>query len=149
MIKSVVPGNPVSDVSRFIENLVGSSHSDIMCNTSITASDNVMDGELGNDVMTGGNGDDNYVVNAAGDVVTEVAGQGTDRVQSAVAYTLATRPDIENLTLTGVTNSNGTGNGTSNILIGNDGCQHSEGECWRRFSDRWGGCRSVCIRSSG
>lgn len=108
-----------------------------------------MDGELGNDVMTGGNGDDNYVVNVAGDVVTEVAGQGTDRVQSAVAYTLATRPDIENLTLTGVTNSNGTGNGASNILIGNDGCQHSEGECWRRFSDRWGGCRSVCIRSSG
>ena len=83
--------------------------------------------------MTGGDGDDNYVVNAAGDIVTEVSGQGTDRVQSAITYTLVTRPDIENLTLTGAANINGTGNGSSNILVGNDGANILKGNAGADF----------------
>ena len=40
--------------------------------------DNVLSGGTGNDTMIGGLGNDTYVVDAAGDVVTELAGQGTD-----------------------------------------------------------------------
>jgi Ca2+-binding RTX toxin-like protein len=84
---------------------------------------NRLDGGAGNDTMTGGKGDDTYVVNAAGDVVNETiaAGGGTDTVESAVTFTLATRVNVENLTLTGVGNINGTGNALNNHLTGNTG----------------------------
>ena len=78
---------------------------------------NVLNGGTGNDTMLGGAGDDTYVVDAAGDVVTENAGEGTDLVQSSVTYTLAL--NIESLTLTGTSAINGTGNAFDNILAGN------------------------------
>ena len=63
------------------------------------AGDNVLDGGAGSDTMIGGAGNDTYVVDATGDVVTEVAGEGTDTVQASVSYTLGA--NVENLTLTG------------------------------------------------
>ena len=80
---------------------------------------NTLDGGAGNDTMQGGLGNDTYVVNSASDVVTEAASAGTDTVQSNVTYTLGA--NIENLTLTGTTAINGTGNTLANILAGNDG----------------------------
>ena len=51
--------------------------------------------------MTGGKGDDAYVVNSAGDVVNELVlnnqNGGIDTVQSSVTFTLATRANVENL----------------------------------------------------
>ena len=59
--------------------------------------------------MIGGLGNDTYVVDNAGDVVTEALNEGTDTVQSSVSYTLGA--NVENLTLTGSADINGTGNG--------------------------------------
>ena len=52
----------------------------------------------------------NVITNA----VTENASEGTDTVNSAIAYTLGTK--LENLTLTGSTAINGTGNTLVNVL---------------------------------
>ena len=77
----------------------------------------VLDGGTGNDSMTGGTGDDTYVVDAAGDVVTELAGEGTDLVQASLHHILAT--NVENLTLVTTAALNGTGNLLNNTLTGN------------------------------
>ncbi len=78
---------------------------------------NTLSGGTGNDTMIGGAGNDTYVVDVVGDVVTENANEGTDLVQSSVTYTLAN--NVENLTLTGTSAINGTGNALDNVLTGN------------------------------
>ncbi len=78
---------------------------------------NILDGAAGADTMIGGIGNDTYVVDDVGDVVTEIANQGTDTVQSAITYVLGT--EVENLTLMGSTAIHGTGTSLNNILMGN------------------------------
>ena len=80
---------------------------------------NVLDGAAGADSMSGLHGDDTYVVDNAGDVVTEFAGLGNDTVLASVSYTLS--DNVENLTLTGDAALNGTGNALDNLLTGNTG----------------------------
>jgi len=80
---------------------------------------NVLDGRAGADTLRGGAGDDTYVVDNAGDVVTENAGEGTDLVRSSVTYTLTA--NVENLTLTGSASTRGTGNALNNVITGNSG----------------------------
>ena len=68
--------------------------------------------------MNGGYGDDLYIVDDLGDRVAEFyAAGGTDKVESAVNFTLAS--NVEHLTLTGTAAANGTGNGGANTLLGN------------------------------
>ncbi|GAB5606502.1 beta strand repeat-containing protein [Sideroxyarcus sp. TK5] len=88
-------------------------------NNTITgnAAANVLDGGAGADSMAGGAGDDTYVVDNAGDVVTEALNAGIDQVQSGISYTLTA--NVENLTLTGTAAINGTGNSLDNTIIGN------------------------------
>ena len=81
------------------------------------SANNVLDGGAGADAMLGGGGHDTYVVDNAGDVVTEILNEGADVVQSAVSYTLGA--NIENLTLTGAAAINGIGNTLDNVLTGN------------------------------
>jgi Ca2+-binding RTX toxin-like protein len=78
---------------------------------------NQLDGGTGADALRGGAGDDTYIVDNAGDVITEGAGAGTDTVNSSVTYTLLA--NIENLILTGLSAINGTGNSLANIITGN------------------------------
>jgi Ca2+-binding RTX toxin-like protein len=87
---------------------------------------NTFDGQAGADTMIGGDGNDIYVVDDAGDKVTEVANQGTDTVQSSIAYTLGDH--LENLTLTGAAAINGTGTTTNNTLTGNSGNNTLDGK---------------------
>jgi len=58
-------------------------------------------------------------VDSITDVITENANEGTDTIQSSVTFSLATFPNIENLTLTGSSAINGTGNTANNSLTGN------------------------------
>ncbi len=81
------------------------------------AAQDTLVGGTGNDLMLGGAGDDSYVVDATADVITEQAGDGIDSVSSGVSYTLG--ENIENLSLTGITAINGTGNAGANSLSGN------------------------------
>ncbi|ESQ76486.1 calcium-binding protein, partial [Asticcacaulis sp. AC402] len=80
---------------------------------------NLLDGGVGDDSMSGGLGDDTYRVDAVGDLVTEAAGEGNDRVESAVSYVLGS--ETEHLLLSGSGNINGTGNGGDNAVGGNAG----------------------------
>ncbi|WP_455378084.1 putative Ig domain-containing protein [Petrachloros mirabilis] len=78
-----------------------------------------LDGGTGADIMEGGTGDDTYVVDDFGDVVTELAGEGIDTVQSSLAF-YALGSNIENLTMTGASTSAGVGNTLDNGLLGNE-----------------------------
>jgi len=80
---------------------------------------NTLDGGAGADALLGGKGNDTYVVDDVGDVVTEDLNAGTDLVKSAIDYTLT--DNVENLTLTGSGDIDGTGNALKNVLLGNDG----------------------------
>ncbi len=82
---------------------------------------NVLNGGLGDDTLIGGAGNDSYRVDTASDVVTETAAGGTDTVFSTVSLTgtSSLAANVENLTLTGTANINGTGNELANTLTGN------------------------------
>ena len=110
-------------VGAVIENGIGGAGADTLIGNAVSntltggAGNDVLDGGTGTDVLIGGLGDDIYVIDVAGDIVTELANEGTDTVQSSVSYTLSA--NVENLTLTGTAAINGTGNGLGNVITGN------------------------------
>lgn len=92
------------------------------------AGNDFLDGGWGADKMSGGAGNDRYVVGNTGDVVTELANEGNDTVETSITYKLGA--NVENLIAqTGAYWYNGgpdgninlTGNALNNRIAGNAG----------------------------
>jgi Ca2+-binding RTX toxin-like protein len=113
------------DVLRGVESLIGSAFDDMLTGNSLAntltggAGNDILDGWSGADTLIGGTGNDTYYVNDPGDIVIENPGEGTDTVRASVNYVLA--GNVENLTLLGYGNYQGTGNGGDNLILGNAG----------------------------
>ncbi|MGO6944817.1 calcium-binding protein, partial [Rhizobium johnstonii] len=81
------------------------------------AFNDMLNGGAGADSLIGGEGNDTYIVDHAGDIVTEAADEGTDTVRTNLAsYTLGS--DLENLTYIGTVAFAGTGNDLDNTITG-------------------------------
>jgi Ca2+-binding RTX toxin-like protein len=127
-----------------IENLTGSTHSDLLIGndgdnwlTGLAGDDTLrgsggrddlfggtgndtLDGGTDIDTMVGGIGDDRYYVDRTGDDVTEFAGEGNDTVfSSAISYALSSFVETLSLDTASDTGVYGTGNDLSNTIFGN------------------------------
>ena len=78
-------------------------------------------GGAGDDTLVGGAGDDTYTVDSTTDTITEDLDAGTDTIESSVTFSLAAIANVENLTLTGSSAIDGTGNALNNVITGNAG----------------------------
>ncbi len=117
-------GTAVSGTGNDLRNTIAGNASDNILsgggeNDTLSggAGHDLIDGGTGADSMSGGTGDDTYVVDNAGDRVSELSAQGNDHVLSSVSFTLGS--NIERLTLTGTAAINGTGNTAANVITGN------------------------------
>lgn len=106
--------------------LIGSEEDDVLAGAGGAdtlvglGGDDVLDGGEGADLMLGGKGDDAYVVDDAGDVVVELAGEGIDTVETTLlAYRLADHVEI--LRFVGSGDFTGYGNAGDNLIVSGDG----------------------------
>jgi Ca2+-binding RTX toxin-like protein len=83
------------------------------------AGNDSLSGDAGIDTLIGGVGNDTYVVDTTTDILIENANEGTDTVAASVTYSLGANSNLENITLTGSSVINATGNAVNNALEGN------------------------------
>jgi serralysin len=89
----VQDGDGGSDTLASIENVTGSAFNDTLigdASANILSGGNGIDrlnGRDGDDIMRGGGGNDIYTVTDLGDVVTELSGEGNDRINVFIDYT--------------------------------------------------------------
>jgi Ca2+-binding RTX toxin-like protein len=93
-----------------IENVLGGSGNDTLVGAAGVV--NTLNGAAGNDI---------YVVHEATDIVTEVAGGGTDEVRSVGTSYALLNANVENLTFAGAGSFTGTGNALANVVTGGSG----------------------------
>jgi Ca2+-binding RTX toxin-like protein len=97
--------------------VVGGAGNDVLVGV---AGNDVIIGGAGADTMVGGDDSDIYEVTDLGDVVSELAGAGSDTVWTSLAsYTLGA--DVENLFFGGSGNFVGSGNALDNTIVGGAG----------------------------
>lgn len=78
------------------------------------------------DTLVGGAGDDTYIIDEDIDQIYENAGEGIDKVVASISYRLGA--NLEDLSLTGRSDINGTGNDLDNRMFGNRGQNVLSGE---------------------
>jgi Ca2+-binding RTX toxin-like protein len=129
-------GEGGTDVLNAIENAIGSAYNDLLVGNAVG---NALTGGLGRDTllglggndiliggtgaanqMQGGLGDDLYLVDAVGDTLLELVGEGTDRVQTTLDR-YALRANIEDLSYAGWSDFAGVGNALNNLIAGGAG----------------------------
>ncbi len=80
-----------------------------------------MDGGTGADTMRGGAGNDVHVVDSAGDVVIELAGEGSDWVELSTLDGYLLPDGVENLRIIDATGRSASGNAANNAIFGGIG----------------------------
>ncbi|MFC7500169.1 sulfatase-like hydrolase/transferase [Enterovirga sp. GCM10030262] len=130
-----------SDTVAGFENLVGSSFADHLTGDAaanlIVAGDgddmleggaggDTLDGGIGADAMTGGIGDDIYLLDDAGDVVTEASEEGQDEIRTGLAQ-MVLADNVEGLTGTSGAGQSLAGNALANRITAGDGSDILEG----------------------
>ncbi|NBB14918.1 hypothetical protein GVN21_06015 [Caulobacter sp. SLTY] len=117
IIKGYTNGADVLNGTAFDDEMNGKGGNDRLYGG---AGNDILDGggggQLDVDIMSGGSGDDTYIVDSTRDQVSENTGDGIDTVRSSVSYTLSAA--VENLVLLG-TAVEGIGNATDNEITGN------------------------------
>lgn len=108
-------GGAGTDVLLRIENVIGSNFNDTLT------------GGAGQNVLSGGLGNDTYTVDTDSDQVIEINDQGTDTVQTSVLTAWTLSDNIENLTYTGTGVFAGVGNALNNVLTAAAGNQSLSG----------------------
>ncbi|MDE1468615.1 S8 family serine peptidase, partial [Aurantiacibacter sp. D1-12] len=85
------------------------------------AGNDILDGGLGDDDMSGGLGDDIFVIDSAGDTVTENGGEGFDTIRTFIDLALPATlyANFERFELFGSAFKL-AGNGLANVLVAND-----------------------------
>jgi Ca2+-binding RTX toxin-like protein len=111
-------GDDLIDGGAGVDNLHGGTGSDIVSGGSESDTlyggdgDDTLNGGGSADVMSGEHGNDRYVVDDAGDKVSEAFGSGVDLVQSSIGWSLADAAHVfgavEHLALIGTAAVNGT-----------------------------------------
>lgn len=115
----------VPDPEPVNTDILGTSRNDVLNGSAADdrifgfQGNDVLNGRAGADRMVGGAGNDIYFVDNAADLTVEMRGYGVDTVRSTISTTLA--QNVENLTLLGTGNLNGSGNALHNVLVGNAG----------------------------
>jgi len=112
---------------------------------------NTLNGLGGADAMIGFGGNDIFIVDNAGDVAFEFAGQGSDTVYALTSYALTGGSEIETLSVTdhGATNAiDLTGNETGNVILGNNGANVLNGKGGGDYLLGFGGTDSFAFTTA-
>jgi uncharacterized delta-60 repeat protein len=97
-----------TDALSGIENVIGGAGNDV-----IAAGAN-------GSTLSGGVGNDTYIIRNSNDTIIEAGGQGTDAIEASVDIALTDSQSIEVINLTGTDSINATGNSANNTVSGNN-----------------------------